>query len=337
MPHPQRRGQAGLRPVWLSPPKSETQLLAILELHRHTRSPAALRVLLWLAGYDVDPAVVRRSLTEVVERAHRDALRAVARVGAAAPEAASDDGLAAALAEASKRFAAIRGGQLLPRLPSARGHRQPAIRAILHVFLLGTPPENTLGSGLDVERALGTMPRAVHDRLTAATIGVDPGEGLPWHDGMPLDLGKLAEVASLPALARAAGQATDADLEKARQVTRPLLQGLRTFAAVTGRLESGNFLGLALWRSKSRDPNHLEELLTLALLLSMLQSDLRRNLELLAIAVHRFMQSVQDLDRVLRLPQHLVSSRMGRLSATQKKLLNALIRRPPSNNGGAQR
>src|SRR5256714_10335023 len=68
LPHPERTGQDGTRPIWTYPPQAENELRALLRLREATKDPDVLRVALWLEDYEITTAQVRASMTTYLHR-----------------------------------------------------------------------------------------------------------------------------------------------------------------------------------------------------------------------------------------------------------------------------
>lgn len=325
MPRPQRRAQAGLRPVWLSPPGTEKRLVRVLRLRSQTtRNPDVLRVLLWLDGEPISLVEIRASLLRILDKGQAlidRELTATARRWSIVGEPEQVRRLA--LLQLARETANARSESPLVRLASARSHRVPGVQALLYTVIIGEAPDPSIGTGEDVERVLGVKPRATHDRLDSRTLGANTSSAPPWHDGAPLDLGKVAEVCSLGALRRATERSSDRDLEYARIAVRPLLHTIQWLADITGRLQPGNFLGLELFRSRRRRLDGVEYALTTALFLSILQSDLRGNLIQLVDASRVFGREFSKLKKFFLAPPHFVEERISKLSQTGRRFAYA--------------
>ncbi len=335
IPHPERRAQAGLRPVWLSPPGTEKRLVRVLRLRGETtRDPDVLRVLLWLGGEHESPKKVRESLLRILDKTQAVIDRELTTTAKSRSLVGEPEEVRrAALLKLGRELANARSKNMLVRLASARGHRLPGIQALLYTFVLGEAPDASVGTGEDVERVLGVVPRATHDRVNSKTLGVHTASAGPWHDSAPLDLAKLAEVCSLPALRSATERCSDQDLLYAREAVGPLLHTLRWFADITGHLQPGNFLGLELFRSRTRRLDRIEYALAVGLVVSLLQSDLRGNLVGLVDAAQSFVTEFGKLGQFFLAPPHFVEEQMSKLTESGKRFADATRRAvlpPPS-------
>ena len=63
LPHPERSGQDGKRPVWTYPPETVDQLRALLHLRQQAKDPNVLRAALWYDGYAIETTRVRSSIS----------------------------------------------------------------------------------------------------------------------------------------------------------------------------------------------------------------------------------------------------------------------------------
>lgn len=302
LPRPVRVGQQGLAPVWRSPAGTEQRLLDICELSASTKDLAVVALRLWLRGASREPALLRQDLASALDRAEHvidvELARTARRAGlSGSPEQVRPEAVRL-LGERAGR--ARRYADFLPRLRSATGHRVPAVQALLWMFLTGQAPPAGLGTGTDVERALGVLPRGRIDRPEPGGTEQRRSAIPPWHDGQPLDLAFLGQITSLPAMRRALSSADDADFDFARSAVHPLTQGLSYFTrAVEAIYNRPNFLGLGVLRKPPAFEYH--EALMVCLVLSLRQSELRENLEALV-------QSIRSASHQLRLALNALAS-----------------------------
>jgi hypothetical protein len=148
LPRSRRIGQNGQAPVHGVPASSAAQLDALMFWRRHTKNPDALRVLLWVDGWDIDLEAVRGSLaatlTGINERL-RDELGAC--VGG--------------LAELARRAASQRrGNTVIPRLRGVPEVVRARVADLLLAPILGraaTPP--TRDEAIAAIRLTGIDPR----------------------------------------------------------------------------------------------------------------------------------------------------------------------------------
>lgn len=322
---PERRAQAGRHPVWASPPGTDDQLVKLLRLRRRTADPDVLRVLSWLDGADQKADAVRHSLLRIIDNGRTLIDKEVAVFAKRAsvvgePAEVRREGLL----QLAAQVANARSKTPLVRLRSADGYRVRGVQAILYTVVTGEAPDSSIGTGEDVERALGVLPRATHDQVNAKTFGVHTTSANPWHDGQPLDLSNLARICSLPALRAAVERCSSDDLQYARQAVMPLLTAFRWIADITGSLHGDfNFMGLELFRSRSRRLAEVEYALSVALMVSLMQSDLRDNLRQLVDAAQGFTGEFRKLQNLLLGPRQFVEERVAMLPPASERLLNA--------------
>ena len=240
LPRPQRVRQAGRTPIWLSRPDTGAQLLRLCQLRRQRAisDPHRLRLLLWLSGIELPAALVQASLQAVLAQLAADLDKGITAT-------ARQHGLHGAPEQVRRRALTLLGEQaagqrgvntVLPRLPSARGHRNRAFSALFCLFVEGEAPPAEIGTGADVDRLLGLLPRGRHDPV---------GDIRGWCDSH-LDLDYIAQVASLPALRAAAETATEEDLRYARRAAAPLTRGLAFLSSLAAGFYRDKYAGLTL-------------------------------------------------------------------------------------------
>ena len=300
LPRPQRVAQNGVRPVWLSPPETAPQLHTLCELHQQTQNTGNLRLLLWLRSYSQPPAAIRSALVAAIDDAHRTIETELAKT-TRREQLTGDptDVQRQAMTHLAARVAARRGANATPpRVRSAQPHRSQGIAALLHTMFFGEVPPPSHGTANNVERTLGLLPRGRIDTVTTDGPGGKRVVADPWHDGTPTPLDVLADVASLPALRRAAEQVSDADLELARTITAPLISGLGHVAQVATALRNyDQALGLGLVATIKFEGH---EAPLLALVASLLQSEHRNKLLALSTATQIAMDQAAALIAVIR-------------------------------------
>ncbi len=319
LPRPARAGQAGLRPLWLSPPGTERQLLRLCELRSQTRDASLLRITLWLEGFEQDLPDVRAALHTVLT----DAQRAIDRqleVIVRQRRLDGDPGVVRlqALALLAEQVAAARGrNPIVPRLASARGHRRPGLHALLHVMIYGEAPPLGVGSAENVDRVLGLAPRARHDRVNK--VG-------PWMTS-PTDLDHLGRVASLPALHTAVGVASDEDLLYARRAVAPLTNGLALVSRMLRALYHNQFAGFSRLRHRQATS---AAAFVVALVLSLRNSDLSSNLTALVDAVEEAQQQFRfAVERLRATPATALQQRLAGMAPGARQQLKRLIALDP--------
>lgn len=323
LPRPERVAQAGISPVWLSPPGTDRQLLALCRLRgdRGTADPDQLRLLLWLHGIEQPLLRVKASLeavlTDVADLLEKEIAATARKKGFTGDPAQIR---LQALNDLARQAAGLRTlNTVLPRLRSADGHRVAGFQAMLHMFVEGKAPASDVGTGEDVERTLGVLPRAELDRVEEAG---------PWHDGRT-DLDRMARVVSLPALRAAANLATDEDLLYARRAIRPLTLGLSFFSRLIGGMYADhryrdNYAGLGLLRTLPKAA--YTEPIVLALIVSLRHSELADNLTMLVDTVERCYKLIApQLDAFLKMPRLLFQQKTLRGDRTQIARLRSVL------------
>ncbi len=197
VPRPTRVGYRGRSPVWAYPAVAVPQLLALLRWREQTKDPDALRLILWVEGYqihtsDVRAALVRwwESATAMVDREFR------ARAERLGLDPDRDEDRPAVLQEMSRELTAKRGPRSIPRrgrIPAAE--RAHAMDVMLRRFLLDLPADGDVEQEAQkIEKVLGIA----KDRIT--TI---PGSG-PWLTGPAASLLDAADIIAVPRLLEAA-------------------------------------------------------------------------------------------------------------------------------------
>ena len=299
LPRPRRTGQNGVSPVWVSPPEAAAQLLDLCELHQRTRNTEQLRVLLWLRGHPQPADAIREAVVTALDDAKRT-------IDAELMKVAHKEGLSGDLGEVRRQampqlanwVASRRGTHAMPpRVRSGRTHRADGVAALLHTMYFGEVPPSEVGSAEAVERTLGLLPRGRIDTVkSTGPDGVTRRTG-PWHDGVPTPLDVHARIASLPALRQAAQNVTDDDLRLARTITAPLVNGLAEIAKASSALHNWDqALGFGIVATIKFE-GHEGPLL--ALVISLLQNDERRNLLLIHEATQIAVRQLSVLRAVL--------------------------------------
>jgi hypothetical protein len=248
LPRPRRAGYRGRTPVWLYPPGTDRQLVCLLRWRSQTKDPDVLRVLLWLDGFPIEAADVRDALARHVERMSQfieQALSAEARKLGLSPE--DPDARSRAIDHLARAMAAKRGGTPIPRRSRVRADdRAHAVALLIRVFGLGETVQGTPAEGDTVERVLGIAPNG--RRHTIAGAG-------PWLTGPPEELFSAAGIVALPRLHAAIADATDSDLETARQTVVALFRYLplavRMISVIFGK---DDYAGLASMEQIATQP-----------------------------------------------------------------------------------
>jgi hypothetical protein len=239
LPRPRRTGYRGRTPVWLYPSGTDQQLACLLRWRSQTKDPDVLRVLLWLDGFPIEAADVRDALARYVGRMSQlieQAVRAEVRELGLSPE---DPGARSqAIDQLARTMAAKRGATPIPRRSRVRADdRAHAVALLIRVLGLGETVEGTPADGEAAERVLGIAPNGRRHAIA------DTG---PWLTGPPEELFSAAGIVGLPRLHAAVADASDNDLETARQTVVALFRHLplavRMISVISGQ---DNYVGLA--------------------------------------------------------------------------------------------
>jgi len=319
IPRPTRTGYRGRAPIWTYPPGTDRQLITVLWWRQRTKDPDVLRMLVWLDGFSIPAADIRASLirwaqaiTGVLNRALRDHARR-RNLDPGSPVAQDD-----AVDELARTAAAKRKPSLVPRhgrvSASDRGN---AIALMIRTFAFGKPVDGDAEQQAQlVERVLGLTPGRRH-RIE--------GEG-PWLTGPASDLLDAADIVALPRLLEAARDATDADIETARQTVVAMYRYLplmvRFMDAVVGK---ANYLGLAGMQNIDRQPEQVPYLLLL--IVGMLRAGWTDNLRDVTAALGAAPDMADGMQRILELPaktlQANLSSQPPEVREKVSRLINA--------------
>src|SRR5215212_7448136 len=171
LPRPTRTGHLGRTPQWRYPPETPDQVVAICRWRKMSRDLDAIRVAVWLEGFDQDLAAVRASLLAVLTDIQRQAQGFLHKEGG--------------IEAASRRLAAARGLNNPLRGPTrtrSLALRTQSVEAMLRLFLFGDITTFDHETGIGVERLLSIRP----GRYTK--IGDTP----PWLKGREEDIANAA-------------------------------------------------------------------------------------------------------------------------------------------------
>lgn len=289
LPHPERSGQNGKRPVWLHPPETADQLRALLRLRQQTKDPNVLRAALWYEGYMIETARVRDSINSHLCQFRNLCKKELEKHHSGPP--GSPEARWQAIQAAARVLAGKRGKEF-PRLS-----RQ-------------TLAERSVGIALTLGLLLGDEEAMHHLEADAPAverlIGVDrgrrfrPGGAGPWLDGPPQEgLKSFANGANLDRLIAVVDGATDEDLKAARDCARTLLGGISAFSRIADAFVGGdNASGMAAISALDGDPR--AALFVVPLVLSILGStELAQNLGLVLSAIQTNVQPIEQQAREL--------------------------------------
>lgn len=286
LPHAERNGQEGKRPIWTYPSGSADQLRALLHLRIQTKDPHVLRGALWYDGYPIDTVRVRSSIATFLGRLLDTFEKEVAKHSSRVDDPKERWQAIQAVAKvlASKR------GRGFPRLNrQALAERTSGVALMLGLLLNDAEAMRHLeADGPAVERLIG-IDRARRFR----PAGVEP-----WLDGPPEEgLAVFAQMGSLTRLIAVVEGATEADLEVARDLGRTLLGGISAFSRIADAMVGrDNASGMAGMRMLDGDPHAV--LVMVPLVLSVLSStELAQNLRQL---LSGFQSNVLPLEQQAR-------------------------------------
>ncbi|MFB8086853.1 hypothetical protein [Streptomyces sp. NPDC055992] len=318
MPRPVRVGNDGNRPVWLHPPGSDHRLVRLLRWREHTKDKDVLRVVQWVEGFPVALNDVRASATVVMENlAH--GLEQI--FGAEASRQSLDpvDDKDTVVDSVAATMAAMRGKNALPRpirLPA--GERATAVAHLLQIFGLGTQPDLAEAEAQTIEKVLGVSPGR-RQRVEGAE---------PWLTGPARALNDAADFVSLPRMAEALADATDADWQEARSPAAALFLQLpvftRALAALTGKANFAGMGGSIEW-----DSEPLFAVILIAFVLGARQSGWYDNISNLTDALGQWPTLVGEMKPVLDMPQHQLKRNLAghgpEMEARTHRIIQALL------------
>jgi len=281
LPHPERTGQNGTRPVWTYPPETAGQLRALLRLRESTKDPDVLRAALWFDGYSVPTARARTATMNYI-RQICVAMERMLQHQVPEEDLGNDKVRSAALEQVAHVLARKRGKSLPRHERQSQVERDRALTMMLGLAL----NDSSLGNVSDEQDAAAVE----------TLLGVTPGRKLrigdagPWLSGPAVDgLADFGKFGNVAALIEAVESIDDAALEVARTNARLLLHGVsfaaRLADAFTGRPnvtgmtalaeigqspEAGIWL-TALLASLGQSPAHADNIAQIARALTELQ------------------------------------------------------------------
>lgn len=302
LPRPVRSGHRGRAPVWAYPDGADQQLLSLLAWRHHTKDPNVLRVLLWLDGYPIPTESIRAALVHSLQAAldllEREISTHAQQHGLDPHEDADRD---RALGGIAGVLAAKRGPHALPRRARvAAADRAYAVHMILRAFALGQRVDTTPEEAETVERVLGVAPRGRNEGV------LDAG---PWLTGPATDLFTAAEAVALPTVLQAVTDATDVELETARQIVAALFRYLPLIARMMAVLfDEENYAGLAGLRQIDQHPDIV--MLMVSSVLGMLRVGWQDNLQAIAEALRQMPELAAQAHDLLDQPARTVEANL---------------------------
>ncbi|MGW4982635.1 hypothetical protein [Streptomyces mirabilis] len=305
---PHRGANRGRRPVWLYPLGAERQLVSLMRWREHTKDLNVLRVLLWLDGFPIATSAVRESvsaslstLTQTLERG----LEAEASRRGLDPASERE----AALNSIASALAARRGPNALPRLVRVTAsERTSAVELLLRLFAFGETLDTTEEEAATVEKVLGVSPGR-RQRVNGAG---------PWLVGPAQDLFDAAQFISVPRMAETLVDATDVELESARQLVAMLFRFLPLVARMIGAVfDNDNYAGLEGVGLLDEHPEFV--MLLVPMVVGMIRAGWQENLDTIATALEPFPALAAEIRRVLDLPANEVGRNLeGQPAAVQR-------------------
>lgn len=314
LPHAERTGQEGARPIWTYPAEAADQLLTLMRLRAATKDPNVLRAALWFEGHPLSTTRVHNSMVTALRKVHADVEKELAK-RSASPD--PEDGRTAAIADVARNLAGRRKTPI-PRLArQSSAERSQALETILRLGLGDDVPSDELSANADgVERLMG-----LHRARRYRPNGVGP-----WLTG-PADesFGLLQQAGSLPNMIKTLESAQSHELEQARSAARTMLDGIVAFSQMADAFSGyRNASGLAAAEALKEQP--LIPIMITAWMLFALRSDvLAENLASVSDALIG-VQSVQAEARTLAaMPQPEREARLAPLPWPQQRKLRRLV------------
>lgn len=302
LPRPTRTGHRGRAPVWLYPAGADRQLIALLGWRERTKDPNLLRVLLWLDGFPIPLTGIRDALTDglrsMLDLLEREISAQAERHGLDASKAVHRD---QALGRMASALAAKRGQNALPRHARVGARqRARAVELMLRGFALGEQVEVTTDDATAVERVLGLSPGRRHR--------VD-GAG-PWLTGPPEELFDGAEIVAIPQTLAAVLDATDAELDTARQMVAVLWRYLPLMARMLAALfDDENYAGMSGLARLDQQPELV--LILVPAIISMLRAGWEQNLRAIIASLAELPDISAQTQHLLELPARTVDANLA--------------------------
>ncbi|MCM2416510.1 hypothetical protein [Streptomyces sp. RKAG293] len=311
---PKRAANRGLTPVWLYPPGTERQLVSLMLWREQTKNPDTLRVLLWMDGFPIPADAVRDSVSAYLSTMTRTLERELVAE-------ASREGLhpvterEATLNSVASTLAAKRGPNALPRLVRvAAAERSGAIESLLRSFALGETLGTTEEEAATAEMVLGISPGR-RQRVNGAG---------PWLVGPAKDLFDAAKLVSVPAMAQALADATDAELESSRRLVVVLFRSLPLAARLIGAaFDDDNYAGMEGIGRLDQHPDFV--LLLVPMVVGMIRVGWQENLDAMATALEGFPALAGELRNVLDMPAKEVEDNLNGQPAAIERQARLMI------------
>jgi len=303
LPRPIRTGHHGRAPVWIYPASADRQLIALMAWREHTKDPDVLRVLLWVDGFPIPLAAIKTALAgalqTMLDLLDREITKQAKQHGLD-PDQSTDREHALGLIAST--LAAKRGPKALPRHARvSAGQRTRAVELIMRRFALGEPVTVTTEEAATVERVLGVSPNGRRDRVDGAG---------PWLTGPAEDLFDVAGIVAVPRALTAVLDATDAELETARQMAAVLWRYLPLLARMLAALfEEENYAGMSGLGRLDQQPEFV--VILVPTIVAMLRAGWEQNIQLIATGLADLPTLAEQSQRILGLPTSTVDANLA--------------------------
>jgi hypothetical protein len=317
IPRPRRAGHRGRAPVWLYPPGTDRQLLALLTWRERTKEPDMLRVLLWLDGFSVTTAAARDALARQIRGVMDDVSQAINRctrnLGLDPSEATAQS---RGVDELARVMADKRGDTPLVRRSRMRASdRAEAVSMMVRIFGIGEIIDGTAHDASLVETVMGLAPNGRRHSIN--------GEE-PWLTGLAEDLFGAAEIVSLPRLAEAVSSATDAELDTARQTVIALSRYLPLMIRMIGVMfDDDNYTGLAGLGQLDQQPASV--MLLVPMVIAMVRAGRQENLDTIVTALQPFPELAARAQQILEMPTAQVEANLTGQQPAVRQQVERLI------------
>jgi hypothetical protein len=317
IPRPHRAGYRGRAPIWRYPAGADRQLLALLRWRERTKDPDVLQILLWLDGFPISAVAVRdalaRQLASVIDAIDREIGRHARDLGL---DPSDETARGPAIDALARTMAGKRGTTPLVRRGRMRSSdRTQAVALLVRVFGLGEQIDGSAHEGALVENVLGIAPNGRHHTID--------GEG-PWLTGPAEDLFGAAGIVGIPRLAETVADATEAELDAARQTVVTLFQYLPIMIRMVGVMfADDNHTGLAGLGQLDQQPEFVIYLIPMVM--AMLKAGWKDNLDAVTSALQPFPELAAQAQRILGMPAAQVEKNLAGQPAAVRQRGERLI------------
>jgi len=181
------------------------------------------------------------------------------------------------------------------------------------LFAFGETLEATEEDAAVVERVIGVSPGR-RQRVNGAE---------PWLTGPASDLFGAAQFVSVPKMTETMAQATDAEMEAARQLVAAMFRFLPLVARMMGAVLGDNYAGMAGLGQLDEQPDIA--VMLVPMVVAMLRAGWQENLETIAAAVQPFPELVASLGRILEMPRSEIDRNLSGQPAQVRRNAELLI------------